>query len=117
MLRHRHQTFFRKSLVFGKHSINSAAKSRIPFFARRGPVNPFLKKAPRHRVALLEPGNARANFLHHASAIRQRNQRTLQLRVIQAAHHQVVAKIQRSGRHLHQHLSVRRLLDVPLNKR
>src|SRR5580700_9652131 len=94
--------------VVGEHAVDRAAeRARLHVLARLA-ARPALEEAARDFVADFYARDARADLDHLAGAVGQRHDLVAHRHAISAAHDAEVAEIERTGRHLDQHLTVLR---------
>jgi hypothetical protein len=104
--------------VFSEHSIDAAAQRAGMRVSGRGAADPTLEKTSCHAITDSDAGYPGADFGYLPSAIRERHEVRLRGHPIRAQSDCQVAKIERAGRNLDQHLSRAWLWDgkIDLNE-
>jgi len=91
--------------VFSEHPVDAAAQRAGMRISRRRTADPTLKKASCHAITDFDAGYTGANLDDLPSAIGERHDTRLSRHSVAAQSDCQVAKIERTGRNLDQHLS------------
>ena len=116
MLRHGQQTGLVKDAVLAQHAIQVCLEPGSELFRAQSALQPALEEGAHRAVSWPEAPHAFAHGIHHARAVRDRDQRQAEFWIIEPLYHQQVTVVEGCGPDPHAHLAPAGLRHGPFGK-